>query len=192
MTTKTKIIVLTLFAFTISFNVKSQNFTLPEGYEAFKDSDGKEHRVDGDFDGDGLNDLAIVCATKNGENIVVVYLASKFLIDQSYWSFPWNYFNNKLSFTNNVLNIESDDYYDYIVLKLKYYSNLKNLKLIGFSRKYYLRHPTTFVGSNSINLNTNEYSVNGGPNKKININTITLSDIEKHFEFLREVGGVFN
>jgi hypothetical protein len=75
---KTKIIILTLIAFAISFNVKSQSFTLPEGYQTYKDYDGKEQRADGDFDGDG-NDLVIVCSTKDGGNIVVVYLASKLI-----------------------------------------------------------------------------------------------------------------
>lgn len=177
--------------FGMTFAFAQTTFNLPDGYHTYKDYEGKESRVDGDFDGDGLNDLAIICADKEDVKIVVVYLASKWLVDQSYWWFPWDYTSNKLSFTNNVLKIDSDDDYDFIVLKLKYYSSLKNIKLIGYSRTYYMRHPTTLVGSNSINLSTGEYSVNGGANKKIDIATITLLDIEKYFDYLSKVGGVF-
>lgn len=188
---RTTIFTVTFLTF-FSINAKSQNsFTLPNGYKTYKDYDGRESRTDVDFDGDGVKDLAIVCTDKNDNKIIVVYLASNWLVDQSYWWFPWNYPTNKLSFANNVLNIDSDDEYNYINLKLKYYSNLKNMKLIGYSRTYYFRHPTTLVGSNSINLNTGEYSVNGGINKKIDIATITLSNIEKYFDYLSNIGGVF-
>ncbi len=181
-----------VFLILITISAKSQtSFSLPSGYHTFKDGMGNECRTDGDFDGDGVTDLAIVCADNEDVKIVVVYLASKWLVDKIYWWFPWNYSSNKLSFSNNVLKIDSDDDYDFIILKLKYYSNLKNMKLIGYSRTYYMRHPTTFVGSNSINLSTGEYSVNGGANKKIDITTITLSDIEKYFDYLSKVGGVF-
>ena len=176
----------------ISFNANSQNsFTLPNGYHTYKDYEGKESRADGDFDGDGVMDLAIVCADKDDTKIIVVYLASRWLVNQSYWWFPWNYRTNRLSFLNNVLKIDSDDDYDFIILKLKYYSSLRNMKLIGYSRTNYVRHPSLLMGSNSINLNTGEYSVNGGANKKIDIDTITLSDIEKYFDYLSEVGGAF-
>lgn len=180
------------FLIFISMTLKCQaNFTLPSGYSTYKDEMGNEFRADGDFDGDGLSDLAIICANNDNVKIVVVFLASKWSIDQTYWWFPWDYPTNKLSFSDNVLNIESDDDYNFINLKLKYFSSLKNMKLIGYSRTYYMRHPTLLVGSNNINLNTGEYSVNGGVNKKIELNTITLSDIEKYFDYLSKVGGIF-
>jgi hypothetical protein len=188
---KPNFVVLTLIAFVISCDVNGQSFSLPKGYKSYKDFNGKEQRVDNDFDGDGLKDMAIVCEDNNDQKIIAVYLASKLLIDKSYWWFPWNYNSHNLSYANNVLTIKSDDDYDFMILKLKYYSKLKNMKLIGYSRTYYLQHPQTLVGSNSINLNTGEYSVNGGPIKKIDVKTITLSDIEKYFDYLSKVGGVF-
>jgi hypothetical protein len=185
---RTTIFIITLLIL-FSLNAKSQNsFTLPDGYHTYKDYEGKESRADGDFDGDGVNDLAIVCADKNDTKIIVVYLASKWLIDQKYWWFPWDY-ESKLSFSNSVLNIDNQDEYNNIILKLKYYPNLNNMKLIGYDRTEYLRHPTTVVVSSSINLNAGQYQVNGGTLKKINIATITLSDIEKYFEYLSKVGG---
>ncbi len=189
MKTKTKIIVLTLFAFAISFNVKSQNFTLPEGYQTYKDYDGKEQRADGDFDGDGVNDLAIVCSTKDGGNIVVVYLASKFLIDQSYWWFPWASEMNSLEFKNNVLSIGSNDCAGrcYTTLKLKYYANLANMKLIGYEEGNFGNAEHEGAYEKNINLNTGEYEI-GGVKRKITIDLITLSNIEKYFDYLSSVG----
>ena len=189
-------IFLLLFAL-ISSNGFSQNsFTLPDGYRTYKDFDGKESRADGDFDGDGVSDLAIVCADNNDSKIIVVYLGSKWLVDQSYWWFPWDYYS-KLSFSNNVLTIDSGDgEFINVILKLKHYSNLSNMKLIGYARDEYMRalnpdNGTTEivkVNSKNINLNTGEYQVDGGIKKKINISTITLSDIEKYFVYLSQVG----
>ena len=195
---KYKILLLSIFALAVNFKLKSQNnFTLPEGYKVHKDYDGKQSRADGDFDGDGINDLAIVCSDKNETKIIVVFLASKWLIDQSYWWFPWDYYS-KLSFANNVLTIDSGDgEFVNIILKLKYYANLNNMKLIGYAKDDYMKAPnengigssTVKVASKSINLNTGEYQIDGGVKKKISINTITLSDIEKYFEYLSQVGG---
>lgn len=188
-----KKIILIFILFLFLQNTFSQiQYSLPEGFVACIGEDGNESKVEADFDTDGINDLAILCCDDNDQKIIVVYLASKWLIDKNYWWFPWNFNTNLISFNNKVLIIDSNDDYNFIKLKLKYYTSLKNMKLIGYDRSYYMRHPTTFIGSNSINLITGEYSINNGPNKKIKINTITLDDIEKYFEYLSKVGGVFN
>lgn len=179
----------------VIINVKGQNnFTLPNTYHTYKDYDGRESRSDGDFDGDGINDLAIVCENKNETKIIVVYLASQWLTDRSYWWFPWDY-NSELSFTNRVLTIKAVDEFFTTTLKLKYYSSLSNMKLIGYAEEIFERaynNDGSFmakVGSKSINLNTGEYEVNHGVRKKISIDTITLANIEKYFEYLGQVGG---
>ena len=83
-----------------------------------------------------------------------------------------------------------------IILKLKYYPKLDNMKLIGYAKNEYMRSinnegfpDVVKVSSKSINLNTGEYQMNEGEKKKINLNTITLADIEKYFEYLSQVGG---
>lgn len=182
---------------TMSIYIKSQNsLPLPDGYQTSKDFDGTEQRLNGDFDDDGIIDLVIVGEDKNGTKIIAVYLGSKLLIDQSYFWFPWNYYS-KLSFANKVLTIDSGDgEFLNIILKLKYYENLNNMKLIGYVKDEYMKAPnengigstTVKVSSKNINLNTGEYQVDGGAKKKIAINTITLSDIEKYFEYLSQVG----
>jgi hypothetical protein len=180
-----------------SISVKCQNsFELPKGYKAFKDYEGKQSRIDADFDGDGIKDLAILCENKNEEKIVVVYLGSKWLIDQTYWWFPWDYYS-KFSFSNNVLTIDSgDEEFSSIVLKLRYYAKMNNMRLIGYAKSEYVRVGDVNTGgtrmarafSSSINLSTGEYQVNDGVKKKIKIAIITLSDIEKYFEYLSQVG----
>jgi hypothetical protein len=189
---KRNIFFVALFTF-FSLSSKSQNnFSLPSGYHTSKDYYGKEYRADGDFDGDGINDLAILCADKKDNKIIVVYLASAWLVDKSYWWFPWDYYSN-LSFSNNVLTIDGGDgTFLNMVLKLKYYPKLNNMKLIGYEQEEYVRAAEgggmVKVSSKSINLNTGEYQVNGGVKRKINIQTITLSNIEKYFEYLSQVG----
>lgn len=190
---------LILLAFFIlnSFNVKSQNsFTLPDGYHTSKDFAGKEIRGDGDFDGDGVSDLAIVCADQNDSKIIVVYLASKWLVDQSYWWFPWDYASINLKYSNKVLDISSSDFggHQFIELKLKYYANLSNMKLIGYKDESNVRNPDgemVQISSKNINLNTGEYEM-AGVKRKINIDLITLSNIEKYFNYLSSVGENYN
>jgi len=187
-----KHIILLMFSlFIIKTSFSQLNYTLPDGYNSYKDFNGNESITVGDFDGDGIKDYAIVCLNKDEEKGILINLASKWLVDQAFWWFPWNYNNYELSFVNGILKISTDDDYDYIDLKFKYISELNNMRLIGYSRTYYMRHPTKFIGSNNINLIAGLYSVNDGLNKKINISVITLSNIEKYFDYLSKVGGVF-
>jgi len=188
-------LIVTLFLL-VSLNLKSQvSFNLPKGYQTYKDYDQKEQRCDGDFDNDGITDLAIVCVDKNGGGkIIVVYLTTRYVVDKIYSWFPWDY-NIAFKFSNNVLEIKSDDGFGFLekTLILKYYANLKNMKLIGYGENNYVRSPNSGGGmikvkSKTINLSTGEYEVNGGVKKKITIDLITLSNIEKYFDYLSLVG----
>jgi hypothetical protein len=181
--------ILLLVALFTCFKVNGQVFNLPKGYQTFKDYEGKEQRADGDFDGDGLNDLAIVCTATNGSNIIVVYLASKWLIEKSYWWFPWTSEMNSLEFNNNVLTISSSDCSGrcYTNLIFKYYANLNNLKLIGYEEGNYGNAEHEGAFNKNINLNTGEYEI-AGIKRKVTLDVITLTNIEKYFEYLSSVG----
>jgi hypothetical protein len=180
-----------LFVTFISINAFSQNsFDLPKGYQTFKDYDGNEQRAQGDFDGDGINDLVILCSSEDEETIMVVYLSSRYLVDRSYFWFPWDSDMNTFTYENNVLTI--DAIYGTgrwgTTLKLKYYPNLKNMKLIGYDEWQLPDYDQNGGYNKSINLNTNEYQVNDGVKKKISIDVITLSTIEQYFEYLSQIG----
>jgi hypothetical protein len=191
MASRIKVIALISILFTlISFDAKSQiSFNLPNGYQT-KDGNGElGARNDNDFDNDGINDLAIVCFRKDGSDpIVVVYLTSKYLIDKTYFWFPWQHMFNDFEFKNNVLTLTSNDMGRYgTTLKLKYYSNLNNMKLIGYGEDYIGDSYNNGAYSITINLNTNEYEIKG-VRRKINIDLITLSNIEKYFKYLTSIG----
>ena len=182
---------LLLFVTLASLNVTSQtSFDLPSGYQTFKDYDGNEQRAEGDFDGDGTNDLVILCSSEEEGSIMVVYLTSRYFVDQSYFWFPWDSDMNTFTYENNVLTI--DAIYGTgrwgNTLKLKYYTNLKNMKLIGYDEWQLPDYDQNGGFTKSINLNTNEYQVNDGVKKKISIDLITLSNIEEYFVYLSEIG----
>ena len=174
-------------------SVNAQNFIIPKGYKIYKDYNKVEERIDDDFDGDGVKDLAITCIDNSESKIVVVYLASKWAVDKSYSWFPWNYYS-KYSFTNNVLTIDGGDgEFLNVILKLKYDTSLKKMKLIGYGLHEYVRAvdgtgDMVQIFYNSINLSTNEYQVNGGSKKKFDFPVITLSNIENYFEYLSQIG----
>lgn len=178
-----------LFLTFISFNVKSQNsFTLPKGYQIVNDFDGKEQRVDGDFDGDGISDVAILCSSGDQSQIVIVYLTTRYIVNGNYFWFPWEFEMNNFTYLNNVLTIEGSVENGSITLKLKYYADLKNMKLIGYGINYLGDFENNGSYDKNINLNTGEYQVNGGEKKKINLDLITLSNIEKYFDYLQQIG----
>ena len=175
----------------ISLNATSQNsFDLPSGYQTFKDYNGDEQRAQGDFDGDGTNDLVILCSSEDEGTIMFVYLSSSYFVDHSYFWFPWDSDMNTFTYENNVLTIEA--IYGTgrwgTTLKLKYNSNLEDMKLIGYDEWRLPDYDQNGGFTKSINLNTNKYQVNDGEKKKINIDTITLSNIEQYFEYLSQVG----
>lgn len=172
--------------------VFSQEYTYPEGYTAFLDYDDQEQSVSGDFDFDGLNDIAIVCISEDSEEMdmmVVVYLSTAWLSEQTYYYFPWYYDMNYLSFENNVLSIASNSCAGRcsMELKFKYYQELQNMKLIGYDEGHLPDYNQEGAYDLSINLNTGIYEV-GNVRKKVSLDLITLSNVELYFDVLSEVG----
>jgi hypothetical protein len=175
------------FIFISLYAISQKSFSLPEGYTTYKDFNDNEQRCDKDFDNDGISDLAIVCESKE-DMIVIVFLTSRYLTDGVYHWFPWQSINSEFTYINNVLKLSSHDGKFGTTLKLKYYSELKNMRLIGYES--YFGGAGAADGSayeKSINLLTNEYTVNN-IKKKTNFDLITLSNIEKYLDYLSSVG----
>lgn len=180
-----------LFVTLASLNLTSQtSLDLPSGYQTYKDYDGNEQRAEGDFDGDGTDDLVILCSSEEEGIIMVVYLTSRYFVDQSYFWFPWYSDMNTFTYENNELTIDAiyGTGRSGTIFNLKYYTNLENMRLIGYYEWQLPDYDQNGGFNKSINLITNEYQVNGGVKKKISINLVTLSNIEEYFVYLSEIG----
>lgn len=167
--------------------IGQKKFTCPQGYKVYISYNGEQQRCDDDFDNDGITDLAIVCESKK-DMIVVVYLTSKYYINGIYHWFPLQSTSNEFSYNNSILTLSSNEGKFGTTLKLKYFADLKNMRLIGYE-SYYGGAGAADGGAykKSINLLTNEYSVNG-IKKKTSFDLITLSNIEKYLDYLASVG----
>lgn len=165
------------------------NYPLPKGYHSFKDDLGYVQKIEGDFDNDGITDLAKVCANKKEtEQIIVVFLSTRYYVSTTYFYFPLDCFEYKFEYKNNVLKIKCGNGKFYTEYKLKYYTALKDMRLIGYDEVYGGTGATDGNGyTKSINLLTNEYTVNG-VRKKTNIDVIKLENIEKYFNLLSAIG----
>lgn len=188
MKSKTTLLTFYLFLGLSSIVLGQSNFQFPKGYHSYKDYNGKEQRIDKDFDNDGIMDLAIVCAKKNDKDIIiVVFLTSSYLVKGTYYYFPTECADYGFEYKNNVLNISCGNGKFSTVFKLKYYSNLKNMRLIGYDSEYGGAGMNGGGYKKSINLLTNEYTVNG-IKKKTSFDVITLTNIEKYFDYLDAIG----
>jgi hypothetical protein len=167
--------------------IGQKGFTCPQGYKPYIGYNGEQQRCDEDFDNDGITDLAVVCESKK-DMIVVVFLTSKYYISGIYHWFPWQSISNEFSYNNNILTLSSNEGKFGTTLKLKYFADLKNMRLIGYE-SYFGGAGAADGGAytKSINLLTNEYSVNG-TKKKASFDLITLSNIEKYLDYLASVG----
>ena len=176
------------------FNVYcfSQSYSLPKGYGVYHTDGGNaEIRADGDFDGDGVQDLAILCKGSDNSIMIAVFVSSEW-DKNKYWyimtkSEMWHF-----TYENSVLTMYSynDDSYD-VELKFRYSKSLENMRLIGYGEYYhelnsYGNQITT--SSKSINLATGKYEKNGVWGN-INLPPITLGNIEDYFAELNNIGG---
>lgn len=182
-----------LICFLFCSSVKAQiEYTYPKGYVAYFDDYGMTPRADGDFDGDGANDVAIICQNNNTEDVIVaVFLSSHWLASKTYFYFPIYASNFKLTFNNQSLNIDADDDYDFYSFKFKYSDILSGMRLTSYAHTYYMRHPTILMAKNYINLISGNYSYNDGASVAFNAPVITLSNIDNYLEYLSTLGGDF-
>jgi hypothetical protein len=175
----------------------AQEFTLPEGFHTLLNYDDQENRISGDFDLDGRNDLAIVCASDDESDeemqvVVVVYLSKKWFSEREYYVFPWYHDLISFSFEKNVLSVYGNDCAGRCSteLKFKYYEDLQNMKLIGYDEGHLPDYSGQGAYDLSVNLNTGMYQI-GSIKKKVTLDLITLPNVEYYFEQLGEIGSDF-
>ena len=156
-----KIALLLLTVISLTANAQTK-YSQPKGYSIYTDYDSKPFRLDKDFDGDGINDLAIVYAKNNteDENIVAVYLSTSNSAKNTYYYFPFSSNSYSLDFKNNVLTIGSCFGTGRFckTLKFKFYSTLKNMRLIGYDEESFGNAIHNGAYLKSINLLTNKFS----------------------------------
>lgn len=183
----------------ISFTANAQiEYSQPKGYSIYKDFDDKPFRLDKDFNGDGINDLAIVYTKNNSENenIVAVYFSTSSVKNNNYYYFPLSSNSYNLDFKNNVLSIGScfGNGRFCKTLKFKFYSAIKNMRLIGYDEESFGNAVHEGAYLKSINLLTNTYEISGPKwknkiTKKTNFQILTLETLdEKDLEYLENVG----
>lgn len=174
--------------FSISFSAFCQKtYSIPKEYKILKDYNNKDIRFDADFDKDGTNDVIIVCENKkDNSRIVVVYLSSRYFTKGIYSWFPTeqNYFD--FDFNNDVLSINGSAGKFEEKIKLKYYSDLENMRLIHYEHKYVgsmYDNPSSTV----VDLLSNQYSKDIFK-KKTSFNVVTLSNIEVFLDYFSKNG----
>lgn len=187
-----------IFYFTSS---AQNNYPVPEGYSVHKNFENKPFKIQKDFDGDAVEDLAIVYAKTNAEdeNVVAIYLSTKYNSSKTYYYFPFSSNSYNLEFKNNVLIVGScfgtGRYCK--TLKFKYYSSLKNMRLIGYDEESFGNAVHDGAYFKSVNLLTSKYDLSGAKwkseiVKSIKLPLITLDRLdEKNLDFLESIGRAY-
>lgn len=181
-----KLLLLGIFLF--GLNTTAQNkYSLPKGFEIYKDFEEKTLRLDKDFDNDGILDLAIMTKpqieNENNDNFLFVFLSSRFYDSGVGYYIPITNSNGyNLNYTKQVLTISGcfgvGRYCE--TYKFKYYKNLQNLRLIGYDEEAFGNYQHDGAYFKSINFITKkmEYTEGKKTIKKINFPMITLENYD--------------
>jgi hypothetical protein len=181
-----KTLILALLIFSITDLIAQKKYLLPSGYKIYIDFNDKPVRIDKDFDNDGIPDLAIMTEkeNENGDNYLFVFLSSIFNVnDVSYYIPIQSTSAYNLEYSKQVLTIGGcfgngrycESY------KFKYYSNLKNMRLIGYNEESFGNAIHEGSYNKSINFLTKkmEYFERKKITKTINIGIITLENFDE-------------
>lgn len=187
--------IILLFVLEIKSNCQT-SYTIPKGYDVYKNYDNKPFILEHDFDVDGAAGKVVVCSKNNveDENIVVIYLSSK--NNNAYYSFPFSSNSYNIETKNNVLIIGScfgNGRYCK-TLKFKFYPALQNMRLIGYDEESFGNAAHEGAYMKSVNLLTNKYEITGPKWKNPLLKTttfpiMTLDKFEgKSLEYLENIG----
>jgi hypothetical protein len=186
-----------ILIFLLCFETKAQNYNLPQGYIVYKDAENKPFRIDKDFDGDNIKDLAIVYTKKNdGANVVTVHLSST----KKNTTFPFHStMGYNLEFDKNVLKIGAcfgtGAYCQNLVFR--YDNTLKTMRLIGYDEQDTGNNAHEGAYEKSVNFLNNKYEISGENFKKKLTKTSTFKPMpigdlnEKGFEYLESIGSEY-
>lgn len=141
------------------------DYEIPNGYEIFKNSAEELEKIDEeDFDNDGIKDLAIVCTKNNVEeyNYLLLFFSTAYLQNNTFYKIPidFNHFHG-LDYKNSILQfgvcLGTGRYCKNY--KFKYYSNLSNMRLIGYEEEYFGNAVHDGAYTKSVNLLTNTFEI---------------------------------
>lgn len=182
-------VIFILFIFQYSALKSQASIVYPSGYEPALDYEGKRQNISVDMDGDAWPDLAIVLSNKKNEKIIYVMRVGKYIVDSSYQWFPWDSDLTSFEFKDGKLHIAScfGNGRFCKTLVLKYYDNIENMRLIGYKEENFGNSTNEGAYLKTVNLLTSEYEI-GGKREKFKADLITLSNIEKYFDFLEMLG----
>lgn len=183
---KMKNFLILFLIFTITNLIAQKKYSLPSGFKIYKDVYNNPHRIDKDFDNDGKLDLAIMAENEinKDDNYLFVFLSATFNLKEiSYYIPIKGDASYNLEFTNQVLTIggclSNGRYCE--TYKFKYYSNINNMRLIGYDEESFGNAVHNGVYNKSINFLTKkmEYSKGKKVFKKINIEIITMENFDE-------------
>jgi hypothetical protein len=178
-----------------SGKVKINGFLIPLGSNVVLDYDNKVAKNVNDFDGDGKDDLAVICEKSDSSGYsAIVYLTSKYSKNHIYSIFSVTSEMTSITFENNNLVFSSSEGNGrhHTILTFKYISRLNDMMLTEYSIGYLGNYVFEGVFEKSIAFNINNihtYNISGvKKNKKgkIQCPIITLSTVERYLEFLRD------
>jgi len=185
-------------------------YELPKEFKQYKDARNETVRVDQDFDKDGINDLAIIASKINSDdnknNYLFVFLSKTYSSNKSGYYFPVMYSNGyDLNFEKSVLILSCCSglgrYCE--TYKFKYYTDLSNMRLIGYDEENYGNAMHEGAYSKSVNLLTNklelkqsrynekkqDFETFNRKKIKVSIPLITLETIDqKTIDYLNNLG----
>lgn len=182
---KSRLFVLILLVSSLTFkSLTAQTFNLPEGYNIFKDFEDKQQRAEGDFDTDGIDDLAIMCTKSDDGNVVLVFLSSDYNKYGISYSFPWNSDLNTLDFNDNILSVGSNELAGRFIrtLQFRYNAKLKNMQLIKYEEHNTAGYNQDNYYYKNIDFITGEYQIHG-IKRNIDFNVISLINVEKYIDY---------
>ena len=107
--------IILFFVLVLAYTIDAQNPInyyqhLPNGYK-LKDSNNElGPSVEGDFDKDGINDLAIILFTsKDATPVFGYFLSSKFTATKTFKFCEWTFMMHEMSYENGIISLSSNN-----------------------------------------------------------------------------------
>jgi hypothetical protein len=176
-----------LFCSLSFFGQAQKSYWIPKEYNILKDYNNKDIRFDSDFDKDGTNDVVAVCVNKTDDSRnVLVFLSSRYFSEEIYFWFPTEQDYFDFNFSNDILSINGSAGKFEEKIKLKYFSDLEDMRLIRYEYKY-VGNLYDSPSSTVVDLLSNQYSKDI-LRKKTSFNIVTLSNIEVFLDYFNKNG----
>ncbi len=176
----------------ISSFALTQQYELPGNFTQYFDYDNNPQALSADFDGDAAKDLIVTCESEDFGYCILVFISSSYKVSGNYYWFPWESDMNYFTYENSILTISSSFGVGRFgkSLILKYDRTLKNMRLIEYGESYLGNYEQSGAYEKTIDLISNTFTVNE-QSGQLNLEVVTLSNIEQYFDYFLEVGTEF-